>query len=330
MKKLPPRPAPAPEKDGLHPRNRHRGRYDFPQLVVGSTELAPFVRPNPYQDLSIDFANPAAVRALNRALLKQFYGIAAWDLPAGYLCPPIPGRADYLHHLVDLLAADNAGLVPRGPAIRVLDVGLGASCIYPILGHQEYGWQFVGADIDPTAIQAAQKLVAANPALKNVVEARLHPNKSHVFTGIIGVDEVFDLTLCNPPFHTSAADAAAGTRRKVENLTGQPAGARPVLNFGGQPDELWCAGGELGFVGRMVAESSRLATRCYWFTTLVSKQDSMPTIYRWLHQAGVLDVRTVAMRQGQKASRFVAWTFLTPTQRAAWRTARWPGPGAAA
>ena len=89
----------------LHPRNRHSGRYDFPKLIAACPELGEYVILNPYGKQSIDFANPDAVRVFNRALLRQFYGIQHWDIPAGYLCPPVPGRADYLHGLADLLAA---------------------------------------------------------------------------------------------------------------------------------------------------------------------------------------------------------------------------------
>ena len=71
------------------------------------------MRPNQFGDESVDFANPAAVKALNRALLRQDYGLDYWDIPAGYLCPPIPGRADYVHYLADLLAADRGGGAPR-------------------------------------------------------------------------------------------------------------------------------------------------------------------------------------------------------------------------
>ena len=132
----------------LHPRNRHSGRYDFPKLIAACPELGEYVILNPYGKQSIDFANPDAVRVFNRALLRQFYGIQHWDIPAGYLCPPVPGRADYLHGLADLLAADNGGIIPRGAAVRVLDIGTGANCIYPLIGHREYGWYFTGSDID--------------------------------------------------------------------------------------------------------------------------------------------------------------------------------------
>ena len=314
------------EKDALHPRNRHRARYDFPQLVHSYSELAAFVQRNKFGDESIDFANPAAVKALNRALLLHFYGITNWDIPAGYLCPPIPGRADYLHYLADLLADGNGGVVPRGPAVRVLDVGMGANCIYPIIGHQEYGWQFVGTEIDPVAMHSAQQIVEGNPALAGAVEGRFQPNKSHVFLGIIQPGEVFDLTLCNPPFHTSAAEAAAGTRRKLTNLGGRtagPRGAQPILNFGGQNTELWCVGGEEAFVRRMITESARLPITSRWFTTLIAKKDTLPSIYRALYQAAAVEVRTVDMAQGQKKSRLVAWTFLTPEQQEAWRISRW-------
>ena len=107
------------EKASLHPRNRHQGRYDFPQLIKSTPELGQFVILNPYGKESIDFADPAAVRVFNRALLKAFYGIAHWDIPADFLCPPVPGRADYVHFLADLLASHNQGcLLYTSPSPR--------------------------------------------------------------------------------------------------------------------------------------------------------------------------------------------------------------------
>ena len=318
----PEQPKTPAEKDALHPRNPHRAPYDFPLLSQSSPELAAFVQPNPYGNLSIDFANPAAVKALNRALLRHFYGIQHWDIPKGYLCPPIPGRADYVHYLADLLAESNGGVLPPGEDIQVLDVGVGASCIYPIIGRREYGWHFVGSDIDGVAVRAAQQIEAANPALAGAIECRLQPARTRIFDGLMLAGEVFDLALCNPPFHASAAEAAAGARRKTTHL-GTARGPRPALNFGGQPGELWCAGGEAAFIRRMVQDSGRRPGACYWFSTLVSKKDTLPGVYRALQTAGATDVRTVAMTQGHKKSRFVAWTFLTPAQRHAWQAARW-------
>jgi 23S rRNA (adenine1618-N6)-methyltransferase len=60
----------------------HRAPYDFPRLIAVCPELAPFVQPHPLAGDTIDFADPAAVLTLNRALLKLHYGIAHWTIPA--------------------------------------------------------------------------------------------------------------------------------------------------------------------------------------------------------------------------------------------------------
>jgi len=310
--------APA-EKTSLHARNPHRGRYDFKQLVRGSAELAEFVALNDYGDESINFADPAAVKALNSALLNQVYGIKAWDIPPQYLCPPIPGRADHLHFLADLLADNNDGVVPRGDSIRVLDIGVGANCIYPLIGHREYGWQFVGTDIDTTAIANAQRIVDAN-GLGAAITLRLQASPASIFQGVVKPDELFDLCMCNPPFHASLAEARSGTQRKWKNL-GVEANKKkiPVLNFGGQNMELCCEGGEEAFVCRMIEESARYRANCLWFTSLISKSASLPGVYRAIKYAGAVENRTIEMAQGQKKSRIVAWTFLDKRQQQAWR-----------
>ncbi len=302
----------------LHVRNRHRERYDFKLLVGSCAELGPFVKLNPYNDESIDFFDPAAVKALNRALLKQYYHIAHWDIPEGYLCPPIPGRADYIHYAADLLGSNHHGEVPVGNKIRCLDIGVGANCIYPIIGSQEYGWHFTGSDIDAASVQSANKIIHMNPSLEGLIEIRLQPNTNHIFKGIIQKEERFHLTICNPPFHTSAIAAQTGTLRKLNNLQ-QKKNAKPILNFGGASNELWCHGGEEQFIKRMVHESRPFSKTVLWFTTLVSKSSHLKTIYQSLKSVGALEVRTIAMGQGNKTSRMVAWTFLNKVEQQNWQ-----------
>ncbi|MFA6127892.1 MAG: 23S rRNA (adenine(1618)-N(6))-methyltransferase RlmF [Bacteroidales bacterium] len=296
------------EKSGLHPRNPHRFRYDFKKLIESLPELAAFVANNKYGNESIDFANPDAVLALNRALLKHFYGITDWSIPANYLCPPIPGRADYIHHIADLLAIGNGGEIPCGPGVRVLDIGVGANCVYPIIGTKEYGWNFVGTDIDPIAIESARKIVDMNPVLKDKIELRLQPVAADIFHGIVQPEEQFDLSICNPPFHSSKEEAAAATSRKIYNLNPGKA-ANTVQNFGGQNVELIYQGGEEAFVRRMIQQSSRIPTQCKWFSTLIAKSDHLPAVYKSLAIAKAMEVKTIDMAQGQKVSRVVAWRF---------------------
>jgi len=310
--------------DTLHPRNRHRGGLDFPLLVAALPALAAHVAKNEWGNETIDFADPAAVKLLNAALLKQYYGVANWSLPDGALCPSVPGRADLIHCAADLLAASNGGAVPRGPHVRILDIGVGANAVYPLIGRAEYGWRFLGTDIDPAALACAKRIIDSNPALRGSIELRLQPAPANVLAGVFRTGELFDLTLCNPPFHASAEEAEEGARRKWQKLgKAGPAQARPKLNFGGLGHELWYPGGELAFVRTLVAESAPLAARCLWFTSLVSKSKNLAAIHAAVRQAGAVATQTIEMKQGQKTSRLVAWSFLAAPQHASWRAARW-------
>ena len=310
-----------PEKENLHPRNSHRAGYDFKQLCKNSPALKQFVSLNQYNDESIDFSDPDAVKALNKALLKYFYGVEHWDIPDGYLCPPIPGRADYIHYVADILAGINNGNIPRGSKIQVLDIGMGANCVYPLIGSYVYDWQFVGTDIDPVAIRSAQNIVSLNKYFQDKIEFRTQANKAHIFNGMIRRDEGFDITICNPPFHASLQEAqiSAAAKWKKLGLSKQAT----ALNFGGQKTELWCYGGEAGFIRRMVEQSAAVARQCLWFSTLVSKKDTLPVIYKALKKVSALDVKTITMAHGQKVSRIVAWTFLTGAEQSDWRNKFW-------
>jgi 23S rRNA (adenine1618-N6)-methyltransferase len=305
------------EKLILHPRNKHRERYDLKLLIKTCPELKPFVLINKFDDESIDFFNPEAVKMLNKALLKQYYKIDYWDVPKGYLCPPIPGRADYIHYIADLLGESNNGKIPTGNKVKVLDIGVGANCAYPIIGNSEYGWSFVGSEIDMVAISSANAIIKKNASLKENVTLRLQPNAHEIFYGIIQKDERFAVSVCNPPFHASLAEAQAGTMRKIKNLTKGKV-TQPTLNFGGKNTELWTEGGEIKLVRNMIRESKKFADSCCWFTTLISKESNLPSVNQALKNSGAAEVKTIPMGQGNKVSRMVAWTFLKPEQRLKW------------
>ncbi|NEU09665.1 23S rRNA (adenine(1618)-N(6))-methyltransferase RlmF [Flavihumibacter sp. R14] len=305
--KLTDRPQSHPEeKSGLHPRNPHRYRYDFPILIGVCSELSHFVFINKFGGQTIDFTDPKAVKALNKALLRHFYNIEFWDIPEGYLCPPIPGRADYIHYAADLLASVNAGVIPLGKTVRVLDIGTGANCIYPLIGHSAYGWNFVGSDIDHLAIRSAKNIVEAN-ALSRAIQIRRQGSTENIFGGVVKPGERFELSICNPPFHSSASEAQFGTVRKWRNLG--HAKEDTVLNFGGKNAELWCTGGEAAFLDKMIRESADFAGSIKWFSSLISKKTTLPGALYALKKVKASDVRTINMAQGQKVSRILAWTF---------------------
>ncbi|EKN4604763.1 23S rRNA (adenine(1618)-N(6))-methyltransferase RlmF [Vibrio parahaemolyticus] len=316
-------------KSGLHERNAHRGRYDFKKLVASEPQLKSFVIKNPKGEDSINFSDPNAVKMLNKALLAAYYDIEYWDIPEHYLCPPIPGRADYIHRVAELLDGEVKGKY-RHQNVRALDVGVGANCIYPIVGVTQYGWHYTGSDVDPKSIESATDIVERNTTLNGKIELVQQTSESNIYRGVIQPNDRFDVTTCNPPFHRSAEDAAMGSQRKLDNLkvnqrkkgvkpqNNSVKQGKPTLNFGGQNAELWCEGGEAAFIRRMANESQAFSSQVLWFTTLISKKDNVRPMRKQLEKLGVKAIRVVEMSQGQKISRFMAWSFMDKQQRKTW------------
>ncbi|MBU2946242.1 23S rRNA (adenine(1618)-N(6))-methyltransferase RlmF [Zobellia uliginosa] len=310
------------DKARLHARNKNRERYDLEALKVTNPELKGFIKLNKFGAESIDFSNPKAVRLLNKALLNHYYGIKCWDFPEENLCPPIPGRADYIHHIAELLGSTNSGNIPTGNKVSCFDVGVGASCIYPIIGVTEYGWHFYGSDIDPKSIASAQEIVLSNPSLRGKVECRLQKSSRDIFKGVLSPEQKIDIVISNPPFHASIEEAQKGTRRKIKNLSGKKV-KTPELNFSGISNELIYDGGESRFIENMIWESRKFAKNCYVFSTLVSKESNLKRIYKLLEKVEATQIKTIPMGTGNKSSRIVAWSFFSKEEQIEWVESRW-------
>jgi len=289
------------KQSNFHLNNKHKLGYDLDALCKVYPELIPFVFISNYESKTIDFANPEAVKALNTALLFLDYNINFWEFPNTNLCPPIPGRVDYIHHVADLIKLSNIST-----KISVLDIGTGASCIYPILGHAEYKWNFVATDIDKTSLKYAQNIINKNN-LSDFISLRLQKDNSQIFKGVIKKEDNFHVSICNPPFYKSEAEAIEATTKKQKGLNREE--NKLVKNFSGTQNELWYKGGEKAFTHNYLYESSLFKTQCVWFTTLVSKRDLVKGIYASLKKLGATDIKTITMEQGNKISRIVAWTF---------------------
>ncbi|MBQ4799146.1 23S rRNA (adenine(1618)-N(6))-methyltransferase RlmF [Pseudoalteromonas sp. MMG006] len=298
-----------PTSNKLHPRNQHLDGYDLDMLCEKHNALAPFIVITPAGSKSIDFSNNKAVKTLNQALLKAHYNVEFWDIPDQNLCPPIPGRVDYIHYLADLLSTDNQQSIPTGRKIKALDIGTGANLVYPLTGSHEYSWHFTGSDIDANSIKIAKQIAQFN-GLK--ITLKQQKNTSFIFKGIITQKDLFHVTLCNPPFHASADEANKGTERKWKNLGKTPQSA---LNFGGQNNELWCEGGEAQFISNMINESEQFAEQVIWFTSLVSKKETLNTLEEKLSKLPIAEYKIVDMAQGQKVSRFIAWSYFDKATR---------------
>lgn len=304
------------EKSTLHPRNLHRNPYDFELLISCVPELKHYVFINSYGTPTINFSIPKAVKLLNKALLQHFYGVKNWDIPEHNLCPPIPGRADYIHYLADLLA-ENSKEIPKGISVKGLDIGTGANLVYPLIAHQSYGWEMLGTDINQKSLENAQKILGDNPDFSSHIQLKFQPDSNFIFKNILSSENRFTFSMCNPPFHDSEESAMKGNLRKTKNLKKSKT-PKTNLNFGGQRSELWCEGGELAFISKMIEESVLFSSQILWFTCLVSKQENLFKLTSLLNKIKAVEVKTIDMAQGQKISRILVWTFIPKEKRKDW------------
>ena len=146
---------------------------------------------------------------------------------------------------------------------------------------------------------------------------KFQPDSDFIFKNILNSEDKFTFSMCNPPFHESAEDALQGNRRKTKNLRNSKF-QKPVLNFGGNQSELWCEGGEMAFIKKMINESVEFQSQVLWFTTLVSKKDHLHQLITLLKNLNVPEFKTIEMSQGQKVSRILAWTFVAQENRKDW------------
>ena len=73
----------------------------------------------------------------------------------------------------------------------------------------------------------------------------------------------------------------------------------------------------------MIRQSRLFSDSCFWFSTLISKQSHLKSIYEALTDAEAVEVRTIPMGHGNKSSRIVAWTFFSKEQQKEWVNTRW-------
>lgn len=282
------------DKKGLHRKNKHKNGYDFKLLKEKYPKIVEFVIEK-FEKETIDFSDPIAVKEFNKALLATHYNIEHWNFSDNNLCPPIPGRVDYIHHLADLVANEEN--------VTVLDIGTGASCIYPLLGIAEYDWNFVATDIDLDSLDYAQDIIDDN-GFTDKIELRQQLKEEHILQGIIEEGDAFTITMCNPPFYKSAEEARGANRRKSRNL-----GNNAVRNFAGNSNELWYIGGEKAFLHTYLYESSKSPKVSKWFTSLVSKKENVESLQNSGKKLGVKEFKIIPMYQGNKVTRIVCWRF---------------------
>ncbi|MCG2430823.1 23S rRNA (adenine(1618)-N(6))-methyltransferase RlmF [Aequorivita xiaoshiensis] len=280
----------------MHPKNPFNKDYNFNNLIAKHPPLKSYVFVNEYGNQTIKFADSQAVKALNTALLKEHFGVNYWNIPENNLCPPVPGRLDYLLHVSDLVSEKD---------IHLLDIGTGANLVYPILASTHFNWKCTASEVNTDSLSNAQEIIDKNEALKSI-ELRHQQFKSNILKHIILPTDTFDVVVCNPPFFKNRTDAEKSNLRKFKNLKLRE---NKTQNFGGLSNELWYRGGEEAFIKKMAEESVQFKDQVHYFTSIVSQKENLKNIKRAINKTKPTEVKIIEMEQGNKHSRFVAWTF---------------------
>ncbi|OHX64252.1 23S rRNA (adenine(1618)-N(6))-methyltransferase RlmF [Flammeovirga pacifica] len=287
----------------MHHKNPHKSGYDIDKLCSQMPQLKSHIILTKGNTKSINFHDAESVKLLNKALLKAHYKIKFWDIPKGYLCPPVPGRLDYLLGINDLIK-ETTNLSYR--EIKGFDVGTGANLIYPLLGYSFLGWKFSASEIDDVAINNGINILRENKITPKQIHIKKQNDVNSILKGLIVASDRIAFTMCNPPFYKNEKEALDASRRKNKNLKQKNGENR---NFGGLNNELWVEGGELEFIIKMIDESTSLKNEVIWFTSLVSNQDHILPLQKKLKKAKA-HYRIIDMGQGQKKSRFIAWSYI--------------------
>ena len=283
------------KEKNLHPKNKFNKGYNFEELILINPKLEAYVSKNKFDVVTIDFSIPEAVKELNKALLFSYEKISVWNFPDQNLCPPIPGRLDYILYLTDLLSEEEN--------VKVLDIGTGATCIYPLLGVAENNWDFVATDIDLDSLDTSQDNIDDNN-FSDKIELRQQFDENNILKGVLKDDDSFSAIMCNPPFYRSAEEAQGANKRKNKNL-----GNSAVRNFSGNNNELWYVGGEKAFLHNYLYESSLFKESSKWYTSLVSKKDNIDSLQKSAKKLGAKEFKTISMNQGNKVTRIACWRY---------------------
>ena len=290
----------------MYAQNPYSSRYDLKRLTKHYHALEKFIVLNPSGEETIDFSSSEAVFALNKSMLLADFKLGDYELPSGYLIPPVPGRLDYLLHVRDFLTEKFN--VSENSQLNGLDMGSGANGIYCILGAQHFNWKMVGSETDAKAVEIANANIQKTKGLNDKIEIRHQQDKGSLFKNTIQANEQFDFVVCNPPFHSSKEEALKGSLRKVKNLGGYAAKEKFLLNFEGQANELWCNGGEVLFIKRLIKESVGFKNQVKVFSTLVAKSESVAAIKKQLSKVKA-NFEVIPMALGNKKGRYLMWWF---------------------
>ncbi|CAN9511617.1 unnamed protein product [Ophioblennius macclurei] len=279
----------------MHPRNRYKDKPpDFAYLASRYPDFQQHVHTSLAGRPVVNFKEPEAVRALTCTLLKEDFGLSI-QIPLERLIPTVPLRLNYIHWVEDLTDGRQQ---PR----RGIDIGTGASCIYPLLGATMNGWHFLATEVDDICFDFATKNVEQNN-LSELIRVVKVPQKTLLMDALKEETEtVYDFCMCNPPFFANQLEAKGVNSR---NSRRPPPSS---VNTGGVT-EIMAEGGELEFVKRIIHDSLQLKKRLRWYSCMLGKKCSLAPLKEELRKQGVAKVTHTEFCQGRTMRWALAWSF---------------------
>uniref|UniRef100_A0A2M4CSP7 U6 small nuclear RNA (adenine-(43)-N(6))-methyltransferase n=1 Tax=Anopheles darlingi TaxID=43151 RepID=A0A2M4CSP7_ANODA len=285
----------------MHPRNRYREKPDYQELVKQFPELAKVAIVDLNGKVKLDYKNKEAVQLLTKCLLLKDFGLTL-ELPPNKLVPTLPLRLNYIHWLEDIGTA-SAWMETRKD-VHGIDIGCGASCIYPLLAvvQSKHRWNMLAIEKNELSLISARANVTGNRLNDYITVV---PQAAEGSTLLLDVlknfpDTKFDFCMCNPPFYDSAAN------QEVNNRTGKR--KEPTNATSGSGEELCTLGGEVQFVGQLIRESLELKDRISVYTTMIGHKQSYEAILRHLKRSNIHNVTMNRLCQGNTTRWSVAWS----------------------
>ncbi|KAF8972036.1 hypothetical protein BDZ97DRAFT_1650372 [Flammula alnicola] len=280
----------------MHARNPYREPPDFISLADAYEALQQhLISDSRSHRKTIDFKDAEGQRRLTEALMFRDFGVKL-HIPSNRLCPPVPNRMNYVLWIQDIVHAHREVLERRPRSIRGIDIGTGATAIYPFLACKlEQDWQFVATELDDESFESARANVSTN-GMDSRIDVRKASAKGDIFFPLEeNVQTSFEFSMCNPPFYGSAQEVAESAQAKELPPSAVCTGTDIEMIY---PD-----GGEAGFVGRMVDESERFQTRCKWYTSMLGKMFSVVSIVE------ITNYAITEFVQGQTRRWAIGWSF---------------------
>ncbi|KAM5354242.1 hypothetical protein ACJ41O_000892 [Fusarium nematophilum] len=302
----------APPEDDAARDGRFANLYakapDFKQLALQDPDFARL-----WNQHKTDFFNdPECVMQLTKTLLKLDFGLKI-ELPHDRLCPPVTNRHNYLLWIKSLM--DTTSYEKPGRKLVGLDIGTGASCIYPLLGCTQRPWSFIATgqissapltkrykltrpDIDAKSLEYAQKNISLNNLQHRITLLSRNPTDALI---PLDEDSKIDFTMTNPPFYESELEMVKSAEQKSRP---------PFTACTGSKTEMITPGGEASFVDRILRESLSLRGRVQWYTAMFGFLSSLVDFVGKLREHGVDNYAVTELVQGSKTRRWVVgWSF---------------------